>query len=243
MAAGYARWRPRVHPHVIERVRRRLDMVGRVRRALDVGCGSGLSTAALEPLAEQCIGLEPCEPMLGYAKFAAPRAMVAVSRAEQLPIESGTIDLITAAGSLNYADLDRFFPEARRVLVRGGRLVVYDFGPGREFTDSGRLSDWYGEFERRYPFPPCRDIDPAALDAAAYGLDSGGSEDFAAALLIDPKFYVEYAMTETSVAAAVRSGIPEGEIRAWCESSIPRVFDNAAREVVFRGYIAYLRAT
>jgi ubiquinone/menaquinone biosynthesis C-methylase UbiE len=90
--------------------------------------------------------------MLRWARVAAPSAQVAVARAEQLPVASGAVDLIAAAGSLNYVDLPAFFPEARRILCRGGRLVVYDFGAGRSFPDSDVLDQWFDEFELRYPF-------------------------------------------------------------------------------------------
>jgi ubiquinone/menaquinone biosynthesis C-methylase UbiE len=44
--------------------------------------------------------------------------------AEAIPLHDRSVDLISAAGSLNYANLDLFFPEAARVLVPGGRLAL-----------------------------------------------------------------------------------------------------------------------
>jgi predicted TPR repeat methyltransferase len=38
-----------------------------------------------------------------------------------------SLDLIAAAGSLNYVALDRFFPEAARILAPNGLLLAYDF--------------------------------------------------------------------------------------------------------------------
>jgi hypothetical protein len=46
MAAGYAFSRPAVQPHIISRIREDLRLEGPVGRALDIGCGAGLSTAA-----------------------------------------------------------------------------------------------------------------------------------------------------------------------------------------------------
>lgn len=240
MAAGYARWRPAVHPRVVARIRERLAITAKVRRAVDVGCGAGLSTAALDAIALQCVGLEPVEAMLGWARVAAPNAVVAAARAEELPIATGSADLITAAGSLNYVNLELFFPEARRVLTPGGHLVVYDFGPGRAFGESPALSEWYDEFERRYPVPPCREILPLDLPAGRHGFSRAGQEGFETRLTLAPDFYLEYAMTETSVASAIRGGVAEGEIRQWCEGTLGPVFGGAAREVIFKGYVAWL---
>jgi len=61
LAAGYAFDRPPVH----ERILRSAPLKERpANLALDVGCGAGLSTAALAPFARQAIGLEPVATML-----------------------------------------------------------------------------------------------------------------------------------------------------------------------------------
>ena len=49
------------------------------------------------------------------------------------------VDIVTAAGSLNFADLGRFFPDAARVLRAEGALIVYDFSAGRRFPEAEEL--------------------------------------------------------------------------------------------------------
>ncbi len=73
--------------------------------------------------------------MLAYSHAVAPKARFLVGQAERLPVASCTFDLITAAGSVNYANLDLFFPEVERVLTETGVLVIYDFSAGRRFAD------------------------------------------------------------------------------------------------------------
>jgi SAM-dependent methyltransferase len=164
MAAGYALSRPAVHPLVIERIYQHLrpgtdklqparqQCSGGLRfaRALDVGCGSGRSTQPLDRLAVQTFGIDVAEAMLAWASSVAPHAHFAAARAEALPISSASIGLITAAGSLNYAGLDLFFPEAARVLEPEGALVIYDFSPGRAFPDSASLDEWFSAFRHGY---------------------------------------------------------------------------------------------
>ena len=82
MAAGYAASRPPLHRRIVERASVAL---GSPRRALDIGCGAGLSTRALEGLASHCVGLEPAEAMLGWTRGIAPQANFVVGRAEALP--------------------------------------------------------------------------------------------------------------------------------------------------------------
>ena len=44
VAEGYANHRPYYHPLIMDKVRRQLDLKGKYNDALDVGCGTGLST-------------------------------------------------------------------------------------------------------------------------------------------------------------------------------------------------------
>lgn len=245
MAAGYARSRPPVHPHIIERVVERLNLSQPVARALDVGCGAGLSTRPLLPIARQCIGIEPVDAMVRLAASTMPEASFIVGGAETLPVRPHSVDLITAAGSLNYADIDRFFPEAVRILQPGGVLVIYDFSQGKSFRHSPKLDDWYTEFVCRYP-PPSdgsrRELDPDILAACNSGLQTGPHEWFEIGLALSPAFYVGYALTETNVAQAIRNGIPAADIRAWCAETLAPVFDGNVQEVLFRGYFVCLTA-
>lgn len=243
MGAGYARSRPPVHPHIVAEACQALGRGEPWRRALDVGCGAGLSTKALEGFAKQRIGLEPAESMLRWTTEVAPRGEFVVGAAEAIPIDRGAIDVITAAGSLNYvARLDRFFPEAARVLAADGIVLVYDFSPGSRFRHSPALETWTSAFTTRYPKPEseARPLNPAILA----GLDTGfrliAARELTVGLTLTPAFYADYMMTETNVAAAVRRGETEASIRAWCESTLAPVWQGEPREVLFNGYFACL---
>ena len=74
MAEGYAKSRPAVHAHILARAYHLLQLNGLYSTALDVGCGAGISTKPLLPLARHCIGIEPAESMLQWATQTAPGA-------------------------------------------------------------------------------------------------------------------------------------------------------------------------
>ena len=244
MAAGYATSRPPVHPRVMEQVHDQLGRPGPFQRALDVGCGAGVSTKALAGFAKHCIGLEPAEAMLKWVSTVAPSADFVVGTAEDIPLRSRAVDLITAAGSLNYANLDLFFPEAARVLMPHGMLVVYDFSPGRSFRNATSLDEWFSIFYSRYP-PPANEARPLSPDILAE-LNTGfrwhTHRQFEIGITLAPDFYLDYVMTETNVASAVRGGVPHAEIRSWCARTLAPIWNGSEREVLFRGYFACMRA-
>ena len=48
-------------------------------------------------------------------------------------------------------------------------------------------------------------------------------------------------MSETGVELAVARGVPEAEIRTWCESTLAGVLGEEPRDVLFDAYVAYVR--
>jgi SAM-dependent methyltransferase len=241
MAEGYANARPPVHARVIERLGIRTP----INLALDLGCGAGLSTAALAPLARYRLGLDPAEAMVKAARRRVPDASFFAASAEIIPIASQQVDLISAAGSLNYTDLDRFFPEARRILRPKGTLVVYDFSPGCSFANHDSLTDWFSDFSRRYPWPAFNghQLNPEILSRLDSGFAAGAHEDFVIPLPLTQAAYLNYMMTETNVAEAIANGTPSDEIRAWCAATLAPVFGDQPREVLFHGYFACLTSS
>lgn len=245
MADGYALWRPPVHPLILRECQAALGQSGPVGRALDIGCGSGLSTRALAPYADRVTGIEPGFSMLLRAASAAqagaaPVPRFAAAEAEHLPFPASTFELITAAGSLNYCEPRLAFPELLRVLRPGGILVVYDFFPGRRMQGSSALGDWYSAFLERYPQPPdhALTLDPERLAALAAGFGRGPHARFEAALPMDLPSYLNYVLTETNVARALQHGESLANIREWCGQTLGPVFMDGSRKVLFEGYWA-----
>jgi ubiquinone/menaquinone biosynthesis C-methylase UbiE len=244
MAAGYARHRPPVHARVFALLEARAG-TRRVGRALDLGCGAGLSTRVLRARASEVIGVDPSPSMVHWAKKLVPDAEFLAGAAEAIPLGNGTVELVTAAGSLNYAESEPFFRETARVLTSEGRLVIYDFEPGRSFRDVPDLDRWFKEFSMRYPWPEGdgREIHPEMLGTASDGFALDLEERFRIPIALTRDAYADYMMTETNVAQAVRRGVAAREIRKWCSESLQSIWSEGPREVLFHGYVAQLHRT
>lgn len=232
MAEGYARWRPPVHRHVLEQVRAELSW-RIVPRALDLGCGAGLSTAPLLDMARHAVGLEPARGMLRYAQESLPGAAFVNGRVEELPFRPRTFQLVAAGGSLNWSDLEAVLPPIADLVADEGWFLLYDFGPG---LLPGRAAGWRAEFGARYPFPPARKISPDSLPEELNGLTRLYRRPFEIELVLTRDFYLEYALTETNVQAAIERGEDEAAIRGWCAARLSELLDSAMFPVRFEGY-------
>ncbi len=95
------------------------------QRALDVGAGPGLLSAALSGLVAEAVALDPSSALLGNAPSGV-RAVVGT--AEAMPFADGEFDLVTCVNSLHHiANPSLALDEMTRVLADGGTIVVQDY--------------------------------------------------------------------------------------------------------------------
>lgn len=242
IAAGYSAARPAVHPVIVERAFQRLGAERRRDRILDVGCGAGASTRAVAPWARAVVGVDPEIQMIRSARAIGGEPSYALGTAEAMPIASGTVDRLTAAGALNFVDLGRFRAEAARVLTADGVIVVYDFATGRRCADATALEHAYEAFATRWPRPldGRHAIDPGVLAVAGFAVVS--SEDVMVPISMNGDAYVDYLMTETNVAAATRGGARATDVRHWCHDRFSPVF-TVPRVIEFDAWFAIVTPT
>src|SRR5215469_3424828 len=238
LAAGYAFDRPAIHERILGSAR--LDR--RADRALDVGCGAGLSTAALASLARQVIGLEPIPAMLAHRRTVAPDAGFVIGQAERLPFPAGSFDLVAAADSLNYTDLSSALSEIARVLTGDGTFLLYDFSVGRRSVNGAALAGWFASFEQRFPWPPgWEPLNVPELPLAGYGLRLSDYTDVELRLPMTLDAYLRYMLSEVNVDNAIARGACSAEeARDWCGRTLRTVFADGEVTVVIPGYVATL---
>ncbi|HEX5555723.1 MAG TPA: class I SAM-dependent methyltransferase [Chitinophagaceae bacterium] len=154
IAERYAKGRPNFHPNTIARIENFLQLSHQFDKALDIACGTGLSTQALLPIAKQVYGTDISQPMLDFAAES-HKIEYKVSPAESQPFPDHEFDLITVGSGVHWFDIDKFLLEANRLLRKESWLVLYENHFIAEMEGKPELHDWfYSVYLKRYPSPP-----------------------------------------------------------------------------------------
>jgi len=131
VAQRYAEARPRLHDHVVALLTERIPAPD---RALDMGCGTGLSTKPLTSFARVVVGVDVSEEML-TARAGHVDAHFVRARAERLPFREDAFDLATAASAIRWFGSE---PSARSAAFSNRR-------PGSWSTTCDSARRWSGK--------------------------------------------------------------------------------------------------
>ena len=101
-------------------------------RVLDVGCGSGRFAQMMVARGCEATGFDASEALLAIARRRTPTAQFHQGDMESLPFPDEHFDVVTGLNSFQYAaDPRHALIEAKRVVRRGGQLIVATWGsPG-----------------------------------------------------------------------------------------------------------------
>ena len=109
-----------------------LDYLQRNRVSQDltvhVGYGSGQGTFQLLEHFKQCLGVDISRAQEKASSMEVKNVKFLVGDAAELPVESGTVDLVTAAAAWHWCPgKNEFYAECKRVLKQNGCLAVYSY--------------------------------------------------------------------------------------------------------------------
>ncbi|HKY60271.1 MAG TPA: class I SAM-dependent methyltransferase [Gemmatimonadota bacterium] len=229
---------------MIEKLRPHLEP-WRFAAALDIGCGTGASARPLTSVARRVVGLDPSLAMLAHAGRSRAVDYVA-GRAEALPFETGSFDLLTVSSAFHWLDRDRFLAEALRVVSPAGRLVVYDNFFANETEDGGAegIGSWLREIHwKRYPYPPRASVEFAPGENVDPGFRCETRDEYQNLVEFTRDGLVDYLVTQTNVIAAVEEGDESmDEVRGWLLRDLAPFFEgHESRRLMFECPIWILR--
>ncbi len=241
-AEAYAQGRPHFHPLVIERVREKLFLGAPLELAVDVACGTGLSTQALLAVAKRVIGIDASKAMLSIAPKDA-RITYYQASAESLPLADATADLITVSSAFHWFDRGAFLQEARRVLRPGGWLALYEnFFRGQQHLNANFVA-WLKRYYEAHLSPP-RDRAPFTdEDARKAGFEFVVREPYENTWSFNLADFVAYLMSQSNAVAASSSGRYSAQtLKVKFTEELEPFFDGE-ETFPFAGFIWLLRRT
>jgi ubiquinone/menaquinone biosynthesis C-methylase UbiE len=129
-ASDYRTFRAGFPERFFARIARQFDLRSGMR-ALDIGTGTGTVARGLALRALDVAAVDPSAPLMGEAAELDDEAQVQVAysegRAENLPFEADTFDILTAGQCWHWFDRAAASSEAMRVLKPGGALIIAHF--------------------------------------------------------------------------------------------------------------------
>jgi len=113
---------------ILNAVELRPDLV-----AADLGCGSGYFTVPLARKVKKVYGIDVQREMLNFLenkirKHGIRNIDALLSNPDEIPLGDESVDLLMSVNTLHeFGDRNKMFNEMRRVLRKGGKLLVVDF--------------------------------------------------------------------------------------------------------------------
>jgi Methyltransferase domain len=173
-AACYQQFRPTYPAPLFEFLS---SMSPRHDLAWDCATGNGQAAVALVPYFERVIATDFSAQQIEQAQRD-PKVRYLVAPADQVPIDAGTVDLVTVAQALHWFDLEKFYAEVRRVTNAGSVIAVWCYQihhitPEIDAIVHRLYSDIVGPY-----WPPERRIVEEGYDALPFPFDEIKAPEF-----------------------------------------------------------------
>lgn len=233
-AKRYAQSRPYFHPLAIARAKASAVIKEDLPIALDIACGTGQSSNALNLIAEQVIGIDISWNMLTNAEGKG-RILYIQSKAESLPFADDSFPLISIALAFHWFDRKQILAETSRVLTAGGALLIHNNGFTGKMREDPDFEEWaHRVYQSRFPTPPSDYSPLAQSEATEVGFRIIDEESYENEVSFTIEELVAYLMTQTNVMAALASGRESLEsTRRWLMAQISPYFINEYGTFVF----------
>lgn len=243
IAEGYKK-RPFLHKQVIERFQK--DICGQTFTCgLDIGCGAGLSTKALRLICNQVIGSDISPEMISVAKEVCQQdtnISFIISMAENIPEGISQIDIVTAAGAIQWIDRVSFLKTMKHVMNKNGYMLIYDFAISDQMRQNKAYTHWWHEeYLKEFPKPFRNEYKWTQEDVTEYGFSMLNQISYEMTYEFDLESFIEFMMIQSNVNAKIEGeGRSVEEVSAWFQKTLGKVFSKPKETVIFKGYSWYL---
>ena len=244
-AERYSKGRPDFHNNTIRHIKEYLHPGKKFNNALDIACGTGLSSKALFEIATNVYGTDPSQEMLNFASQT-DKIHYSIASAEQQPFADNSFDLITVSSGVHWFDIDKFLLEASRLLKSKSWLVLYENHFISEMVGNDNFSNWFpNSYLKRYPSPPRNNTyDWTNENLNPKNFNFIGEEKFKNFVTLTKKQLALYFTTQSNIIAAVEKKQTSYEqVENFLDQELASFFDNdvTTQTINFGNWIKYIQ--
>ena len=227
-AERYSKGRPDFHSNTIRHIKNYLHLEKKLDNALDIACGTGLSTKALLEIATNVYGTDISQEMLKCALYT-HKIHYSIASAEQQPFADNKFDLITVSSGVHWFDIDKFLIEANRLLKSKAWLVLYENHFIAEMIGNENFTNWFSNvYLKKFPSPP-RNNAYAWINENLIRKNFNfiTEERFKNSVTLSKKQLALYFTTQSNIIAAVeRNQTTYEQVENWLDQELASFFDN-----------------
>jgi ubiquinone/menaquinone biosynthesis C-methylase UbiE len=116
---------------------------------VDIGCGIGTLASRIAGFSKEVIGVDIAPERIERAKalHKADNLKFFVGAADNLPVESKSVDVVVSFAVFHHLDLEKMSLELKRVLRKGGIVFIIDIYEGFQ-RPSARIKSWLRMLKR-----------------------------------------------------------------------------------------------
>ncbi|MBK8485205.1 MAG: class I SAM-dependent methyltransferase [Saprospiraceae bacterium] len=245
VAERYANGRPNFHSNTISHVKGFLKLEHKFNSALDIACGTGLSTQALLEIASHVYGTDSSKAMLDFA-LQKDKINYQIAKAEEQAFENNFFDLITVCSGVHWFDIDKFLMETSRLLKNRAWLILYDNFFLAEMEGVPKFKEWYKtNYLKTFP-APARIVSynwtNENLDKVKFNFFK--EEKFSNAVSFTKNELVLYFTTQSNIISKVENNETNyRDTEIWLNGELNAFFmnENDTKTFLFGNWIKYLQ--
>lgn len=244
-AERYSTGRPDFHSNTIKHIKNYFHLDQKLSNALDIACGTGLSTQALLEIATNVYGTDTSQEMLKFA-LQPDKINYSVAPAEQQPFPDNYFDLITVSSGVHWFDIDKFLMEANRLLKSKSWLVLYENYFISEMVGNDSFTNWFpNTYLKKYPTPP-RNNNYAWTNEnlLTKNFNFVTEERFKNSVTFNKKQLALYFTTQSNIIAAVeKNQTTYKQVENWLNEELSLFFDNedTAKTIHYGNWIKFIQ--
>jgi len=245
VAERYSKGRPYFHSNTIKHIKDYLHLDKKLNNALDIACGTGLSTKALLEIATNVYGTDASQEMLNFAPQA-DKIHYSIAAAEQQPFADNHFELITVSSGVHWFDIDQFLKEASRLLKSKSWLVLYENYFISEMVGNDNFTNWFPDiYLKKFPSPPRNNsYSWTNENLISKNFNFITEERFKNSITFTKKQLVQYFTTQSNIIAAVEKNQTTYEqVEDWLDLELAPFFENddTTRIINYANWIKYLK--